>query len=363
MHRLIKPCLIVATALAALASGRAGAQTLVPASPGPLPLTGGSTVISGAPADPAPACPGGAAPAPRPFTPFMLGDFTGPIGSLFLDLKIAEGQSPRPIDRVYFNFNGYANLNKDQFDNPIQPVHNINLYRWVFGFEKTFMDGTVSLGVRVPFYTITAEGRDFTVVPTPLGPAIGPGDAGQSTTHFGNVSAILKAILWEDRQTGSLLSAGATVSVPTASSQLIDPGPSTLLYLQPFGGFIINRGDFFVQGFTSLILPIARPESIVLFTDVGAGYWLYRDPSASGLLTGVAPTVEVHVSTPLRQANPNVDLFGIFDRLRLHDVVDFTAGVTFELSGRSTLGLGVAVPVTGPKLFEVEGLAQLNWRF
>src|SRR4051812_22350891 len=35
---------------------------------------------------------------PVPFTPFMLGDFVGPVGNLFTNFKIAEGESPRPVD-------------------------------------------------------------------------------------------------------------------------------------------------------------------------------------------------------------------------------------------------------------------------
>ena len=54
------------------------------------------------------------------------------------------------------------------------------------------------------------------------------------TAH--NVSAIFKALLWEDRPTGDVLSAGVTLSLPTASSRLLNPGQSTLAYAQPFGG-------------------------------------------------------------------------------------------------------------------------------
>jgi len=34
----------------------------------------------------------------------------------------------------------------------------------------------------------------------------------------------------------------------------LDPGLSTLMYVQPFSGFILNSGDLFVQGFTSMTL-------------------------------------------------------------------------------------------------------------
>jgi hypothetical protein len=295
----------------------------------------------------------------------MLGDFVGPVANQFSDVKIAEGESPRPVDRVFYKFNYYNNLDKSRWTDPTEPIHNVALFRHVFGMEKTFFDEHVSLGLRVPFYTLDAEAKDFRLLPGPLTgtPALVPGGPGLNTTQFGNVSAIAKAVLWEDRQTGSLISAGATLSFPTSSSRLINPGSSTLAYAQPFGGFILNRGNLFVQGFTSITLPVAHAESIVLFNDLGVGYYVYRANARSSWLTAVAPTLEIHIADPLRKADPTVDDFGIFDGVKLHNVVDFTLGSTFEFVDRATLGVGIVLPVTGPKPFDVEVLAQLNYRF
>lgn len=358
MYRLIARCVVVATLFALLAQGRVAAQSSFGTTPSSFP-------VGSAPLSPRFETTSIQAtePVAKPFTPVMLGDFTGPLGTLFLDLKIAEGQSPRPMDRVYYNFNAFSNVNKDLWNDPTQPVRRLDLYRNVFGMEKTFFDGQVSLGVRVPIYTLNVETKDFYLQPTIKGPVITPGGPGTDSTHFGNISAIVKAILWEDKTTGSLFSGGMTITIPTSSSRLIDPGPSTLAYVQPFGGFILNQGNFFVQGFVSVNLPLARPESIELFTDLGVGYWIFRGDNPSQLITGIAPTVEVHVMDPLRQADPTVSPFGVVDNLRLFNVVDFTLGATVELFGRATLGLGVVVPVTGPKPFDVEGIAQLNWRF
>ena len=65
-----------------------------------------------------------------------------------------------------------------------------------------------------------------------------------------------------------------------------------------------------------------------MFNDLGVGYYVYR---SSGLVRGIAPTAEVHIATPLRQADPSVVEFGVLDDVRLHDVVDFTLGTTVEL--------------------------------
>jgi len=302
---------------------------------------------------------------PDHFTPYMLGDFVGPVANQFSDVKIAEGESPRPIDRVFYKFNYYNNLNKPMWADPTEPIHNVDLYRHVFGFEKTFLDQRVSVGLRVPFYTLDAEAKDFQLVPDPnTGALVGaPGGPGFNTTQFGNVSAIAKGVLWEDHQTGSLISAGATISFPTSSSRKINPGQSTLAYFQPFGGFILSRGDLFIQGFTSITLPVAHAESIVLFNDLGVGYYVYRANERSGGLTAVAPTVELHMANPLRSPDPGVNLFGIVDDEKLHNVIDVTLGTTLEFGARATLGAGLVFPLTGPKPFDVEALVQLNYRF
>ncbi len=303
--------------------------------------------------------------APEHFTPPMLGDFIGPVANRFSDVKIAEGESPRPEDRFYYNFNYFNNLEKTRWTNPVEPIHNVALFRHVFGFEKAFFDQSISLGLRVPFYTLDAEAKDFRMVPLPgpLPPLVVPGGPGFTTTHFGNISAAAKVLLWEDRQTGSLLSGGAVVSFPTASSTKINPGQSVVSFAQPFAGFILKRGDFFVQGFSSVTLAIASVQSIVLFNDIGVGYFVYRDTSGSGLLTAIVPTFEVHVATPLRQVDPSLDLFGISEGLRVHNEVNLTFGTTFEFMHRATLGVGVVLPTTGPKPFDFEALAQLNYRF
>jgi hypothetical protein len=350
----------------------------LPAVP-PAPMSQGAPLAAGAPisgAQPPSApfipageicCPwqgaGAMSPPPR-FTPFMLGDFAGPVANQFSDVKIAEGESPAPVDRVFFKFNYYNNLEKSRWTDPTQPIHNVDLYRYTFGVEKTFFDQRVSLGLRIPFWTLNAEAKEFQLFTPLVGPPfVGPGGPAIDTTQFGNLTAIVKAVLLEDRETGSLFSAGATLSFPTSSSKLINPGQSVVAYMQPFGGFILNRGDLFFQGFLSITFPLISTESIVLFTDLGAGYHVYHSDDRSSWLTDIAPTLEIHVADPLRQPDGGVFEFGIFDGLKLHNVVDFTFGSTFEFRNRATLGVGLVVPVTGPKPFDVEALVQLNYLF
>ncbi len=58
-----------------------------------------------------------------------------------------------------------------------------------------------------------------------------------------------------------------------------------------------------------------------------------------------------------------MNLFGIVDDEKLHNVIDVTLGTTLEFGARATLGAGLVFPLTGPKPFDVEALVQLNYRF
>ena len=291
----------------------------------------------------------------------MLGDFSGPLANLFSDVKIAEGESPRPMDRVFYQYNYYNNLNKARWTSPTEPIHNVELGRHTFGFEKTFLNQSVSLGLRVPFNSISAEGKPFHLVPDPTTGTLvtSTADEGFDTMLLGNVSAIVKAVLCENRQTGSLISGGATISVPTASNDKIDPGMSVIAYMQPFVGYILNRDEWFVQGFSSLTVPLVSTQSIVMFNDIGVGYWLMRN--RSGLITGVRRrwkcTWPRRCGRVIRILPSSAMGCGVFD------VFDMTIGATILFGNSATLGLGMVVPLTGPKPFDVEVLAQLNYRF
>src|SRR5207247_3490414 len=97
----------------------------------------------------------------------------------------------------------------------------------------------------------------------------------------------------------------------------------------------------------------------LLYNDIGADYYLYRNRAGGKFLSAVIPTFEVHVNTPLNHRGA----FNFSDRAGTPDWVELTMGTTFELYQRSTLALGIVTPITGPKPFDVEVLVQLNWRF
>ena len=71
-------------------------------------------------------------------------------------IKISENQSPRPQDRVYFTSNYFQGVN-DQVNQRLQaPIGYTQVFRYIAGFEKTFMDGQGSIGMRLPIDTVTA---------------------------------------------------------------------------------------------------------------------------------------------------------------------------------------------------------------
>jgi len=125
--------------------------------------------------------------------------------------------------------------------------------------------------------------------------------------------------------------------------------------LQPYAGYLWNRGDFFVHAFHSILVPTDSRDVTVLFNDFGVGYWAVRGESQQ-LVTGVIRTLEVHVNTPLNHRDPG-------DLPRYRDTVNITGGVHVELKRRALLGIAVATPVTGPRPFDFEVIASFNWRF
>ena len=284
--------------------------------------------------------------------------------------KIAENQSPQPQDRFFYSFNFFANANaavNQRFDTPIT---NLRVYRHIFGVEKTIRDGRGSFGLRLPVNTLTVDNRLAGRFRQFAGTSTAPGD----------LSLFAKYVLEEDRARGNLLSVGLVITPPTGpdvfaespafrgvlprtdstapvESRAFRPLHSTSL--QPFLGYIWNYRAFYLHGFSALDVPVDNRDVTTLSNDVGLGYYLYRNPDPSGLLTAVAPTFEVHVTTPLNHR----DVFNANDPGGTANVVNLTYGVNFGFSRNALLTFGFVTPVTGPKPFDYEALLLFNLRF
>jgi hypothetical protein len=262
--------------------------------------------------------------------------------------KISENENPEPQDRVSFGFNYFNNVN-DRVDSELgSDLHHIAVYRETFAFEKTFLEGNVSAGLRLPLNTLSA---DSTV----------PGLAGQST-DVGDLAIILKALLWRDLESGSVLSTGMLISTPTGPNSFAGY-PFVVGYheatLEPFIGYRWVSGNFYLHGFSSIDVPTDERDVTMMYNDIGIGYYVLRDRDNARTLTAIAPTFEVHVNTPLNHRDP----LNVSDLAGTADSVDLTLGVHFEFSHRATFTVAAVEPVTGPKPFDIEAIAYLNITF
>lgn len=262
--------------------------------------------------------------------------------------KISENQSPQPQDRVYFSFNAYDEVNRTLNQRLGSDLYNLRIYRELIGFEKTFLDGRGSVGMRLPVNTLSASSY------APVG--------GGTNTAVGNLSVILKyAFLW-NRDTNSLLSGGLMIDTPTGPSTFANfpnlQGINTTS-LVPYLGYIYNMGDAYFHGFSSINVPTTNRDVTVLYNDMGVGYFLFRAEDADRWLTAIVPTFETHVNIPLN----HTDYLNFNDPAGTPSVVNLTFGCNFGIGRRGLLSIGYVTPMTGPRPFDNEWLALFNYRF
>ena len=259
---------------------------------------------------------------------------------------MADNQSPWPIDRVFVASYYYDDLNFGAS----QLVRNIRVWRQFFGFEKTFLDGSSSLGLRLPLNTISAESR-------------APGVGGTSTS-LGDLTVFVKHALWSDPARGDVFSLGFAVTPPTGPAAFAGADFAVArnpTYLQPFVGYVKTFGPrLYVQGFAGVNVPTDSRVVTMLYNDLGVGYFLHRAEDPDAWLTSVVPSMEVHVNTPLNHRGGFSD---VGDPGATIDAVNLTFGLSATLRSRTALSAGFVTPVTGPHPFEFEVVALLNIYF
>lgn len=216
----------------------------------------------------------------------MLGD--GALGAA----KISEGNSPKPVDRIYFNYS--------YFNGPGFGAVPNGVFREVIGFEKTFLDTNASIEVRLPF-TQTV-------------------DPFATTFEIGDPSIFIKYALINDPTTGNVLSTGLGVTLPVTGGSV---------EIQPFvGGVWTPSPDspFFIHGFTSALVPIEFPDGSFIVNDLGVGYVV---PINGPIVTSIIPTVEIHFNTPVADIGDTEISVGI--------------GATYDLEGPWSISAGAGV--------------------
>ncbi len=342
----------------------------------------------------------GAAAGPESAAPNMIGDFFGSGGARFTGMgatnvsagtaggdrryKIVESNNPVPTDRVFFNYHFFANPLVDIRD------QSVDLHRYTFGLEKAFFDDQFSVELRIPF----ASGYNSDQ-------SLAEG-ASLSATEFSDMALAVKGILL--RRECLLVSGGLGVTLPTGSDwggfdeqgQLRVVLENEAVHLQPFLGALMRPNDrMFVQFFTQADFDTSGNRMLVsdlntsgdlppreagvlqdqalLFADVSAGYWVYRDP-CQRLLTGIAPVIELHYSTTMQSPDAIVDDISGFtlgmDPARgvgfgRRDVLNLTGGLHFAVGSRSTLTVAGVVPLrsNGDRDYDTEFAVQFNRRF
>lgn len=293
------------------------------------------------------------------------------------DLRIGDNASPFPEDRVFFTYQfddalrgpGAASAPRTAvqpfviapellfpeldvayvrgifpngitvpavFQVPGVPGPEFDYHRETFGLEKTFLDGRASLGLKIPFFQLH-------------------GTEPFEDARLGDATVYLKYALYLDPAGGDVLSCGLAVTAPTGPDVLTVAGNIHPTVLQPFVGFCWGGDRLFLQGFSSAAVPTDDRDVTLLFNDLGVGYWLYRG-DAGRLVRDVVPVLEAHVTTPLERRVAGAPIVAT-------DLVVLTGGLHLGLGRSSRLTLGVGVPVTGPRLFDLEATAQFNYLF
>jgi hypothetical protein len=258
--------------------------------------------------------------------------------------KMADNQSPLPLDRVFATFYYYDDINVGNARPPGATIRDVKVYREFFGFEKTFLDGWASLGLRLPLNSISARGN-----------------AGGTSTALGDLTIFGKYALWMDPVRG-VFSLGMAVTPPTgpaafAGAEFTRARNPT--YLQPFIGILRPMGRWYVQGFSGINVPTDSHVVTMFYNDIGIGYFLQAG-SAEALVSAVVPSMEVHVNTPLNHRGGFSD---VRDPGATIDSVNLTFGLSTVLRRRTVLSAGVVTPVTGPRPFDIEAIVTLNTAF
>lgn len=300
-----------------------------------------------------------------------------PLGGASRRVKIADNNKALPMNRCYFTYQHFNNALETTAAPGTPSFASVD--RYTIGLEKTFFDDRWSVDVRMPF-----AGGFQTDVPAY---AVDGGD-------IGNLAVLLKRILVAG-PCGSV-AVGMGIDMPTGSDLHGRIGTSDLLiennavFLSPYVGFLwVPNQRLFYQGFLQVDVatngdrlritengqqgvttsPQRITEQSLMYVDLSAGYWLYRDQCARRV-TGLASIAEVHYTGTLNDANvlegtANTTEYRLGDLMGEVDFVDLTVGLHAELPRCTNLRVAGVFPLeNGPqKPFDAELQISINRRF
>jgi hypothetical protein len=312
-------------------------------------------------------------------------------------LTAATTQTVFPVDRVFFDY-GY--FSRFAVTSPNGAVPGFNLNQFNVGVEKTFFNGMASLYVSVPFLSATQN------------------VSGQDLNGLGDVSAGLKLLVYQNRDTGTAFSTGFTVAAPTAHSTTVTTTSSLVLtftglngqsvpglpvgtilpsgqplqgptvtttvnptYLQPWVGGLFVRDRFFMHEYFGVLIPTDSRVATIINNNLTFGYEVYRDPSR--VISSITPTFGVQMLLPVNhvsntagstqtQTPVNINcLITTFPTSQLPvnqsfgfpDQVFLTAGAQLGLGERCMFSAGVVLPVVGPRGYTIGGTFGLTFLY
>ena len=185
--------------------------------------------------------------------------------------KIADNQTPMPVNRISYGFNYFNDVNEAINRRFGYPITGIQAYAHNFGLEKTILDQTASIGLKIPLNTLTADSPFPTI--------------GKTSTALGNLSVYFKYALWMDRERNRVLTTGLAVTAPTGPTSF---GGSNYLrsfnftQIQPYLSFLWTEDRWYMLGYSSIEVPTDSRDVTMWFNDLGVGYFAYRNADPGG---------------------------------------------------------------------------------
>lgn len=273
-------------------------------------------------------------------------------------LTSANIESAYVVDRVFFAYSYYDSFRSIITGPPIpsgdpaipptvptRTVDGFNLNRFDVGFEKRIGDN-FSFYFRAPFLDATDN------------------ITGVGIDGAGNLSTGIKAVLLSNRLNGNVLTAGMTVSVPTARetrvlSNVRDVFPAPALdfvvfnptYLQPWLATRLNHEDFFAQVYSGLLISTDERAVSAYNGDLTVGANLYYNTHAA--ISSVTTLLSTQVLAPFDADDETL--------LDFDTQVLLSPGLEFGLGRKASLSTSLPIPIASPRAFDLGFSMTMNY--
>ena len=273
--------------------------------------------------------------------------------------KISDDNNPLPRDRIIFNF--------DYFNNVPLIQDGFNVFRYNFGFEKSFLDQRASIQMLFP----VASSVDSTNLTTG-----GAGEAaiGSRTVQFGNMSIILKYLFGSNEK--GAIAGGLGFTLPTApgtnlydlqGNKLVELQNQSLILTPYIAGLYTPTENLFAQAWIATNFDASGSrvkgyptsgstfqsigkfnDTSVLQVDAQVGYWIINpNYSMRRNLRGLAPFFELHYNGTMGDYDVvQAGRFMIRDNLGRYDEFNISAGLNTQIRDDLNVMFGAVTPLS-----------------